>query len=91
MDPPARTWTATLRRACVAFRVKLSRDTGVNLTADNCEELLWATFCPDQGSSTSVGLQSDPGRFYASLGWRSPSKCSTKGSTDTVTKGSRTT
>jgi hypothetical protein len=30
MDPDA-CW-----RACVAFRVKLSRDTGVNLTTDDC-------------------------------------------------------
>jgi len=67
---PARTWTPTLRRACLEFRVKLSRDTGVNLTAATCEELLWATF-GDQGrfhAATSISLQSDPGRFYAHLG-----------------------
>jgi TPR repeat protein len=52
----------------VEFRVKLSRDTGVNLTAAACEELLWATFRPQQGSSTSVSLQSKPGLFYANLG-----------------------
>ena len=28
------------RRACVAFRVKLSRDTGVNRTSADCEEIL---------------------------------------------------
>jgi len=34
MDPGA------MRRACVAFRIKLSRDTGVNLLAAACEALL---------------------------------------------------
>ena len=29
---------------CVAFRVKLSRDTGVNLAAADCVALLEATF-----------------------------------------------
>jgi len=59
MDPEAR------RRACVEFRVKLSRDTGANLTAATCEELCAATFL---GEGDSVTLESNPGRFYVSLG-----------------------
>ena len=55
MDPEAR------RRACVEFRAKLSRDTGVNLTAVTSEALVGATF---EGTT----LQSNPGRFYARLG-----------------------
>jgi hypothetical protein len=61
MDPAAR------RRACVAFRVKLSRDTGANLTAAACEELLGATFTFDD-SGERVSLESNPGRFYTFLG-----------------------
>jgi hypothetical protein len=54
------------RRACVAFRAKLSRDTGVNLTAAACESLLGAAF---QGEgSEEVTLQSKPGLFYTGLG-----------------------
>jgi hypothetical protein len=53
------------RRACVAFRVKLSRDTGVNLTASDCEVLLdYKLTLPDGGEVT---LQSNPGKYYASL------------------------
>jgi len=59
MDPEAR------RRACVAFRVKLSRDTGVHLTAAACETLLsYKLTLPDTGEVT---LQSNPGQYYASL------------------------
>jgi len=61
MDPEAR------RRACVAFRVKLSRDTGANLTAAACEELLGLTYKIAE-SGEEVTLQGNPGRFYASLG-----------------------
>ena len=51
MDPEAR------RRACVdEFRVKLRRDTGTNLTAAVCEELLGETF------GGRLSLESDPGR-----------------------------
>ena len=60
MDPEAR------RRACVAFRVKLSRDTGANLTATACESLLGAAFQGEGGEE--VSLRSDPGLFYAGLG-----------------------
>jgi hypothetical protein len=54
------------RRACVAFRVKLSRDTGVNLTAATCESLLGAAFQGEDGEEAS--LWRNPGIFYASLG-----------------------
>ena len=53
-----------MRRACVEFRVKLSRDTGTNLTAADCETLLCSRF----GYNREVSLETDPGRFYASLG-----------------------
>jgi hypothetical protein len=46
------------RRACEAFRVKLRRDTGVNLTAAVCEELLAGAYTRSLFSSTcalSVG------------------------------------
>jgi hypothetical protein len=43
MAPDAR------RRACVAFRAKLSRDTGTDLTAAACEELLSSTFTFEVG------------------------------------------
>jgi len=59
MDPAAR------RRACVKLRVKLSRDTGTNLTAAACEGLLDNSFGLE---GKSVSLQSDPGLFYACLG-----------------------
>jgi TPR repeat protein len=60
MDPVAR------RRARVEFRVKLSRDTGANLTAAACEELLDTTFtCEALGE---VSLESNPGGFYTCLG-----------------------
>jgi len=60
MAPEAR------RRACVEFRVKLSRDTGTNLPAAVCEELLGGTFGRPGG--LQVSLQSNPGLFYSSLG-----------------------
>jgi len=60
MDPEAR------RRACVEFRAKLSRDTGVDLTAAACEALLGHTFALSNGEEITV--QGNPGRFYASLG-----------------------
>ena len=60
MDPEAR------RRACVEFRAKLSRDTGVTFTAAICAGLLDETFQGDGGEE--VTLQSDPGLFYISLG-----------------------
>ena len=60
MDPEAR------RRACVAFRVKLSRDTGVNLSAADCESLCEATF-QGEGREQQASLQSNPGIFYAEL------------------------
>ena len=60
MDPEA------LRRAWVEFRVKLGRDTETNLTAADCETLLFSTFRrPDNGEE--VTFQTDPARFYASL------------------------
>ena len=60
MDPEAR------RRACVAFRGKLSRDTGIDLSATNCEGLLSGTFEGEGGEE--VSLKSDPGLFYVCLG-----------------------
>ena len=60
MDPEAR------HRASVAFRDKLSRDTGVTLTAAACAALLDTTFRGEGGEA--VSLQSDPGRFYTSIG-----------------------
>jgi TPR repeat protein len=64
MDPEAR------RRACVAFRVKLSRDTGANLTAADCEELLETTFMRVGGpvGGEEVSVQSDPGLFFTTIG-----------------------
>ena len=50
----------------MAFRAKLSQDTGVNLTAAVSEELLGVTFGDEGG--VEVSLQSDPGLFYVSLG-----------------------
>jgi len=61
MDPEAR------RRACVEFRVKLSWDTGTNLSAADCEELLGGTFGGPPPREQII-LQSNPGLFYASLG-----------------------
>jgi len=61
MDPEAR------RRACVEFRVKLSRDTGVNLAAAACESLLGAAF-QGEGGVGVTSLQSNPGLFYVTLG-----------------------
>jgi len=60
MDPETR------RRACVAFRAKLSRGREVNLTAAACESLLGAAFQGEGGEE--VTLQSDPGLFYMSFG-----------------------
>jgi len=61
MDPEAR------RRACVEFRAKLSRDTGVSLTAAACEALLGHELTlPHSGGE--VTLQSNPGQYYASIG-----------------------
>jgi TPR repeat protein len=61
MDPNA------CHRACVAFRVKLSRDTGVNLTTDDCLSLLGAVF--EGRDEEQITLQySTPGLFYSSLG-----------------------
>jgi hypothetical protein len=57
MDPAAR------RRACVAFRVKLRRDTGVDLAAAVCERLLGSTFQDEEGGE-EVTLERDPGLFY---------------------------
>jgi TPR repeat protein len=54
-------------RACVAFRVKLSRDTGVNITAAVCELLLGGAF-PEGEGGEEASLWRDPGMFYASLG-----------------------
>jgi len=53
-------------RACVELRVKLRRDTGVNLTAAVCEGLLNVTFEREGGER--VSLLSDPWLFYTSLG-----------------------
>ena len=60
MEPEAR------RRACEEFRAKLCRDTGTDLTAAACEELLGATLECQGGEQ--VSLQSNPGRFYSRLG-----------------------
>jgi len=54
-----------MRRACVAVRAKLSRDTGTNLPAAVCEELLGKTFVCE---GESLCLQSSHGLFYAGLG-----------------------
>ena len=47
------------------FRPTLSRDTGVNLTAADCEELLGSTF---KFEGEPVSLQIHPGLFYCGLG-----------------------
>ena len=47
-----------MHRACVEFRVKLSRDTGTSLPAAVCEELLGGTFGGPAGEQ--VSLQSKP-------------------------------
>ena len=60
MDPDAR------HRACVEFRAKLSRDTGVNLTAAQCAALLEAS--EGQGGEEVASLQSNPGLVYTRLG-----------------------
>jgi hypothetical protein len=61
MDPDAR----LRRRACVEFGVKLSRDTGANLSAAACEDLLATPFTFE---GEHLSLQSNPGRFYTCLG-----------------------
>jgi TPR repeat protein len=61
MDPEA------MRRACVEFRVKLARDTGVNLTAADCQRILGIVF-DGEGGEVDVTLHSDPGLFYTNLG-----------------------
>ena len=53
MDPES------LRRAYVAFRLKLRRDTGTNLPAADCEALLARTF--EFSDHEAVSLHSDPG------------------------------
>ena len=53
--------TEAILRECVAFRVKLSRDTGTNLTTAACLELLGVTFQGDR-SGEEVSLESNPGR-----------------------------
>jgi len=58
---------ASRRRACVEFRAKLSRDTGVNLPAAACEALLGQTLTLAV-SGEEVTLQSNPGLFYTSIG-----------------------
>ena len=69
----------TMRRASVAFRLKLSRDTGVNLPAADCEALLGTTFSGvllhdgrrlglNGEDGEEVTLQSNPGRFCVYLG-----------------------
>jgi len=57
MDPEAR------RRACVDFRVKLRRDTGVNLTAADCARLLDNTYESD-GREGFLGLARDAARGF---------------------------
>jgi hypothetical protein len=53
MDPEAR------RRACVEFRAKLSRDTGANLTATECEEVLGLVVkCTDEAGAYTRPLLS---------------------------------
>jgi len=55
-----------MHRACVAFRVKLRRDTGTDLAAADCELLLGVAFTCEGGEE--VTLQINPGRFYECLG-----------------------
>ena len=50
----------------MAFRAKLRRDTGVNLTEADCAGLLDMAFRGEDGEQ--VSLQSDPGIFYTSIG-----------------------
>jgi len=57
-----------MRRACLAFRVKLSRDTGLDLPAAVCESLLGAAFTGEGEGGEEVTLQSNTGLFYAGLG-----------------------
>jgi TPR repeat protein len=64
--PAAAMDSAARRRACVAFRVKPSLDTGLDLSAAVCEELLGLNFTCKDGEE--VSLQSNPGRFYVNLG-----------------------
>jgi len=55
-----------MRRACVEFRVKLSRTTGVNLPAADCERILRIRLkIADCGLEAT--LQGDPGRGLHSL------------------------
>ena len=61
MDPEAR------RRASLEFRVKLSRDTGVNLTAAVCEALLGLKLSLDDNGEEFT-FRTDPGLFYRCLG-----------------------
>ena len=56
---------AVRRRTCVAFRVKLSQDTGVNLPAAACEGLLNLTVGHE---GEIANLESNPGQFYTGLG-----------------------
>ena len=51
----------------MAFRTKLSRDTGVNLPATVCEGLL-ATIYEECGGGEEVSLEGNPGQFYTCLG-----------------------
>ena len=51
----------------VNLRAKLSRDTGVNLTAAECAALLDETF-EGEGGAADFSRQTDPGCFYTSLG-----------------------
>jgi len=56
-----------MRRACVEFRVNVCRDTGVNLTAADCQGLLGLTLkIADSGGE--VSLRGNPGLFYTLLG-----------------------
>jgi len=66
MDPEAR------RSACAAFRAKLSRDTGENLTPAECEELLSFTFVE---GGEEVSVQTNPGLFYVRLGEAIVGRC----------------
>jgi len=59
MDPEAR------HQACEAFHVKLSRTTGVNLTAAVCEALLDLEL---RFAANVEGMTAPPGHFYTCLG-----------------------
>jgi hypothetical protein len=52
----------------VECRVKLSRDTGANLTTAACEELLGKTFERAGGEQEQLSPESNPGLFYTNLG-----------------------